>query len=146
MTDDLKKSSEVENIYKILESGFQENKSIKQYALPNARQWLGARFSALWVIPIYLLKKLNKISNSSVFVKPYTPSTNSPSYNQPETLFRMVEKKPITPSAKELRENIPSRSAKLRYVIKKNDFYNFETDIVKKFKTLLDIENFGEKL
>ena len=46
----------------------------------------------------------------------------------------------------ELRENIPSRSAKLRYVIKKNDFYNFETDIVKKFKTLLDIENFGEKL
>ena len=69
-----------------------------------------------------------------------------PNINQPETLFRMVEKKPITPSAKELRENTPSRSAKLRYVIKKNDFYNFETDIVKKFKTLLDIENFGEKL
>ena len=78
MTDDLKKSSEVENIYKIIESGFQENKSIKQYALPNARQWLGARFFALWVIPIYLLKKLNKISNSSVFVKPYTPTTNGP--------------------------------------------------------------------
>ena len=69
-----------------------------------------------------------------------------PNINQPETLFSMVEKKPITPSAKELRENIPSRSAKLRYVIKKNDFYNFETDIAKKFKTLLDIENFGEKL
>ena len=69
-----------------------------------------------------------------------------PNINQPETLFRMVEKKPITPSAKELRENIPSRSAKLRYVIKKNDFYNFETDITQKFKTLLDIENFGEKL
>ena len=69
-----------------------------------------------------------------------------PNINQPETLFRMVEKKPITPSAKELRENLPSRSAKLRYVIKKNDFYNFETDVVKKFKTLLDIENFGEKL
>ena len=69
-----------------------------------------------------------------------------PNINQPETLISMVEKKPITPSAKELRENTPSRSAKLRYVIKKNDFYNFETDIVKKFKTLLDIENFGEKL
>ena len=69
-----------------------------------------------------------------------------PNINQPETLFSMVQKKPITPSAKELRENIPSRSAKLRYVIKKNDFYNFETDIVQKFKTLLDIENFGEKL
>ena len=58
----------------------------------------------------------------------------------------MVEKKPITPSLRELKENIPSRSAKLRYVIKKSDFYNFETDILKKFKTLLDIENFGEKL
>ena len=69
-----------------------------------------------------------------------------PNINQPETLFSMVEKKPITPSAKELRENTPSRSAKLRYVIKKNDFYNFETDIAKKFKTLLDIERFGEKL
>ena len=69
-----------------------------------------------------------------------------PNINQPETLLSMVEKKPITPSAKELRENTSSRSAKLRYVIKKNDFYNFETDIVKKFKTLLDIENFSEKL
>ena len=69
-----------------------------------------------------------------------------PNINQPETLFSMVEKKPITPSARELRENTPSRSAKLRYVIKKNDFYNFETDIAKKFKTLLDIEKFGEKL
>ena len=69
-----------------------------------------------------------------------------PNINQPETLFNMVEKKPIIPSAKEFRENTPSRSAKLRYVIKKNDFYNFETDIPKKFKTLLDIENFGEKL
>ena len=69
-----------------------------------------------------------------------------PNIDQPESLFSMVEKKPITPSAKELKTNIPSRSAKLRYVIKKNDFYNFETDIVKKFKILLDIENFGEKL
>ena len=69
-----------------------------------------------------------------------------PNINQPETLFSMVEKKPIIPSDKELRKNPPSRSAKLRYVIKKNDFYNFETDIVKKFQTLLDIENFGEKL
>ncbi len=57
-----------------------------------------------------------------------------PNINQPETLFSMVEKKPITPSARELRENTPSRSAKLRYVIKKNDFYNFETDIVKNLK------------
>ena len=44
----------------------------------------------------------------------------------------MPEKKPKTPSLKELKENIPSRSAKLRYVIKKENFYEFETDIHKK--------------
>ena len=37
-------------------------------------------------------------------------------------LFKSVIKKPIVPSDKEIRENPPSRSAKLRYVIKKEDF------------------------
>ena len=69
-----------------------------------------------------------------------------PSLEQPETLFSMVQKKPITPSLKELRENIPSRSAKLRYVVKKKDFYNFETDIFEKFQNLIEIENYGIKL
>ena len=69
-----------------------------------------------------------------------------PSLEQPETLFSMVQKKPITPSPKELRENMPSRSAKLRYVVKKKDFYNFETDIKEKFQNLIEIENYGIKL
>ena len=58
----------------------------------------------------------------------------------------MIEKKPRTPLPKELKENIQSRSAKLRYVIKKTDFYDFETDVYEKFKYLIDIENFGNKL
>ena len=65
---------------------------------------------------------------------------------QPDTLFKMTEKKPRTPSEKELRENISSRSAKLRYAIKKENFYNFETDILRKFEHLIEIENFGNKL
>ncbi len=69
-----------------------------------------------------------------------------PKIDQPETLFRMIEKKPKIASTKELKENAPSRSAKLRYIIKKNDFYNFETDILKKFEYLIEIENFGNKL
>ena len=77
----------LENIYKDLESGVPENKSIKEYALPNPRQWLGGRFFALWVLPIYFLRKIAKFSASSSFIKPYAPSKNSPSYNQPETLF-----------------------------------------------------------
>ena len=58
----------------------------------------------------------------------------------------MTEKKPRTPSEKELRENISSRSAKLRYAIKKENFYNFETDILRKFEHLIEIENLGNKL
>ena len=69
-----------------------------------------------------------------------------PKISQPETLFRMIKKKPITPSVKELKENPPSRSAKLRYIIKKDESYNFETDVIKKFEYLLEIENFGNKL
>ena len=69
-----------------------------------------------------------------------------PKISQPDTLFDMVQKKPITPSSKELQENISSRSAKLRYAIKKKDFYNFETDIFEKFNYLIEIENFGNKL
>ena len=73
-------------------------------------------------------------------------SRYAPKIDQPETLFKMIEKKPKTPSVKELKENISSRSAKLRYVIKKDDFYNFETDIFEKFDHLIKIENFGNRL
>ncbi len=69
-----------------------------------------------------------------------------PKLEQPKTLFRMINKKPIIPSLKELKENTPSRSAKLRYVIKKDEFYNFETDVLKKFNHLIEIESFGDKL
>ena len=69
-----------------------------------------------------------------------------PKIDQPETLFKLVEKKPKTPTKKELEENLSSRSAKLRYVIKKNDFYNFKTDILEKFKHLIEIEKLGHKL
>ena len=38
MTSNSGKEKTLENIYKDLESGMPENKSIKEYALPNARQ------------------------------------------------------------------------------------------------------------
>ncbi len=69
-----------------------------------------------------------------------------PKIDQPEPLFKLIEKKPKTPTKKELEENLPSRSAKLRYAIKKNDFYNFKTDIYEKFNNLIEIENLDYKL
>ena len=87
MINKSKKVSILEIIYKNLESGMPENKSIKDYALPNARQWLGGRYVALWVLPLYLIKKIANFSASSSFIKPYSPSRNGPSYKRPETLF-----------------------------------------------------------
>jgi 16S rRNA (cytosine1402-N4)-methyltransferase len=85
----------------------------------------------------YFFKSLSENKSISRYV---------PKLDQPETLFKMVKKKPITPTSKELEENISSRSAKLRYLIKKGDFYDFETDILKKFEDLINIENIGNKL
>ena len=58
----------------------------------------------------------------------------------------MPQKKPIIPSLREIKENPPSRSAKLRYIIKKTDTYEIKTDIIKKFSKLIEIENLGSKL
>jgi 16S rRNA (cytosine1402-N4)-methyltransferase len=85
----------------------------------------------------YFFKSLSE--NKSI--SRYVPVTE-----QAETLFKLIEKKVIVPSKKELNENLPSRSAKLRYVLKKKDFYDFETDIQDQFKNLIEIENFGDKL
>ena len=85
----------------------------------------------------YFFKSLSENKSISRYV---------PKLDQPDTLFKMIEKKPKKPSSKELKENISSRSAKLRYVIKKDNFYNFETDILKKFEHLIEIENIGNKL
>ena len=58
----------------------------------------------------------------------------------------MPLKKPITPSHKEVKENPPSRSAKLRYLIKREDVYEIESDLLDKFSHLIEIENLGLKL
>ena len=91
MTNKSNNQATLEDIYKDLESGMPENKSIKEYALPNARQWLGGRFVAIWVLPIYFIKKFGKLYSSSAFIKPYTPSNTGPSYKQPETLHTALK-------------------------------------------------------
>ena len=91
MIDKLVKEKNLENIYKDLESGIPENKSIKEYAFPNARQWLGGRYLALWVLPIFFIRKISKFLKASSFVKPYSSSKISTSYKQPETLYTTMK-------------------------------------------------------
>ena len=85
----------------------------------------------------YFFKSLSEAKS----VSRYMPKVNSK-----KNLLNVVEKKPILPSTREIKENPPSRSAKLRYAVKTQDFYEFETDILDKFKYLIDIENYSKKL
>jgi 16S rRNA (cytosine1402-N4)-methyltransferase len=85
----------------------------------------------------YFFKSLSEKKS----VSRYAPITE-----QPEMLLKLSEKKAIIPSDEEIAENLPSRSAKLRYAIKKSDFYDFETDILDQFKDLIEIESYGDKL
>ena len=85
----------------------------------------------------YFFKSLSE--NKSV-------SRYMPKSDDKVNLFKLINKKPIIPSEKEINENPPSRSAKLRYVVKKEDFYDFDTDILDKFSHLIEIENFSKKL
>jgi len=85
----------------------------------------------------YFFKSLSENKSISRYV---------PVARQTKTLFKLIQKKAIVPSEKEIIENLPSRSAKLRFAIKKTDFYDFDTDIYDQFKHLIEIENFGDKL
>ncbi len=73
-------------------------------------------------------------------------SRYQPEFKQKEILFKMPLKKPILPSKTEIKQNSPSRSAKLRYLIKQKNVFEIESDIEKKFSYLLNIEDFGLKL
>ena len=73
-------------------------------------------------------------------------SRYEPKVQQKEILFKMPLKKPIVPSDKEVKENPPSRSAKLRYLIKLEDMHEIESDVLDKFSHLIEIENLGLKL
>ena len=60
--------------------------------------------------------------------------------------FKLINKKAITPSIKEIENNPSSRSAKLR-AIKRCSLNKIDTEFLyKKFKVLLDIEKLSQKI
>ena len=85
----------------------------------------------------YFFKSLSE--NKSV-------SRYMPEVKEEVNIFRLINKKPIIASEREIKQNLPSRSAKLRCAIKLRNSDEVETDILDKFKYLLDIENYSKKL
>ena len=88
-----------------------------------------------------ILKYFFKNLSEKESVSRYMPKTK-----EKVNLLKLVNKKPITATIKEVEENLSSRSAKLRSAIKQEEFYDFETDILDKFKYLIDIEKYSQKL
>jgi len=83
------------------------------------------------------------------FLKNYSENKNNSRYlplrSEKKNLFKLIEKKPIIPTERELNINPPSRSAKLRYAIKLNNNNDF-SDFIKKFNYLLEVENISKNL
>ncbi len=88
-----------------------------------------------------IIKYFFKSLSEDKKVSRYLPEEKN--YNK---LFQAVNKKPIVPTQTEIDINKPSRSAKLRYAIKKKNLINFEGDFIKKFSKLLEIEDLSKKL
>ena len=68
-----------------------------------------------------------------------------PLNEEKKSLFKLITKKPILPSQKELKLNPASRSAKLRYGIKINHNYDF-SEFIHKFNYLLETESLYKKI
>ena len=123
------------------------NKEISEliYGLINSTKILGINGIILAVsfhsledrIIKYFLKSLSEDKKISRYF---------PEEKNHNKVFKLISKKPIFPSRKEISINKPSRSAKLRYGIKKKNIINFEKDILNKFSKLLEIESLSSKL
>ena len=68
------------------------------------------------------------------------------SIKEDKRLFHCPQKKPLIASKEEIFLNPPSRSAKLRYVIRNSNKFIFPKDLINKFQSYLDIESIGLKL
>ena len=84
----------------------------------------------------FFLKNYSEIKNESRYL---------PSKNKKKILLELKNKKPIVPTEKEIKLNPPSRSAKLRYGVKLNNSSDF-SELLSKFKYLMDIEDLSKKL
>ena len=78
------------------------------------------------------------------FFKHYSEQRNFSRYlpkaEVSERCFKLINKKPILPSSSEIRQNPPSRSAKLRYGIKTSDKCDF-SEFREKFNNLISVED-----
>ncbi len=67
-------SNKLATIFEAIEEGFSTNISSTQFDFPHPRNWVGPRFMAIWVIPIFLIKITLKVKSSLNPIRPYKDS------------------------------------------------------------------------
>ena len=80
------------------------------------------------------------------FFNIYSSSNNNPSRYLPikenkSNLFKLFSKKPLVADTKEIKQNIQSRSAKLRYAIRNGNSFYYPDEFVSKFANYLKLES-----
>ena len=68
------------------------------------------------------------------------PSRYLPSKENKSQLFKLLSKKPLIPSQKEIYQNKKSRSAKLRYVIRDDNSFFYPKEFKNKFQDYFNLE------
>ena len=68
------------------------------------------------------------------------PSRYLPMKENKSSLFKLISKKPLMANVKEIKENIRSRSAKLRYAIRNNNSFFYPSEFKNKFANYFKLE------
>ena len=154
-----KKNIKTENLVEIIES-VKKNKGAKNrstkifqalriFVNKEISELINGLINAYNILPIggvIVVVTFHSIEDRIVkfFFKEYSELKNSSRYlpenNLNKKYFKLTQKKPITPTSKEINKNPPSRSAKIRYAYKSENGCDFKI-FLKKFKYLIDIEN-----
>ncbi len=161
-----KKITRVDELVKIIEKSKKRNFASK--INPSTKTFQALRI----FVNKEITELINGIINASKFLKPggkilvisfhsiedkiikyffsnFSKNKSKPSRYFPEanndntTLFEEYKNKIIKPSLRELKKNNPSRSAKLRFIVRNRNNFIYPTGLVQKFKKYLEIEAFN---
>jgi len=70
------------------------------------------------------------------------PSRYLPVNKNQQNLFKTFSKKPLIPDTEEIKKNVRSRSAKLRYAVRNNNSFFYPKEFLKKYNNYLKLEEF----
>ena len=140
-----KKFSKIHNATKV----FQALRIVVNSEISELIYGLINSFKILPVGGVIVIVTFHSIEDQIVkfFLKNYSENKNVsrylPSRTEKKNLFKLIDKKPITPDQDEISINPASRSAKLRYGIKLNNHFDF-SEFIKKFNYLLEVEKLAD--